>query len=193
MEENIVYFESGGKRNTEATLKLVKERAIKRGIKNVVLASITGFSAEKALEIFKDTDIKLTVVGLRGVGARSPFPEFPEGLRQKLTRLGHNFCFAQDVKYDFPEVVQTTLRRFSEGVKVCVEVALIATEAGYIQPGEEVIAAGGTGRLGYEKGGGVDTAIVIEAMKSKGFLELEPLKGRKEERRKIKEIICKPR
>lgn len=193
MDENIVYFESGGKHNTEATLKLVKERAIKRGIKNVVLASITGFSAEKALEIFKDTDIKLTVVGLRGVGARSPFQEFPEDLRQKLRRLGHNFCFAQDVKYDFPEVVQTTLRRFSEGVKVCVEVALITTEAGYIQPGEEVIAVGGTGRLEYEKGGGVDTAIVIEAMKSKVFLELEPLKGRKEERRKIKEIICKPR
>ncbi len=41
--------------------------------------------------------------------------------------------------------------------------------AGYISPGEEIIAVGGTGMLGYEKGGGVDTAIVIEAIKTEIF------------------------
>jgi hypothetical protein len=189
MEEKIVYFESGGKHNTEATLRLVRERAEKRGIKNVVLASVTGFSAEKALEIFKDSKIKLTVVGLKGPG----FPEFPKELQEKLKRLGHNVCYASDVKYEFPETVQDTLRRFSEGFKVCVEVALLATDAGYVKPGEEIIAVGGTGMIGYEKGGGVDTAIVMEAVKSKDFLKLESIFGKKEERRKIKEIICKPR
>jgi hypothetical protein len=189
MEEKIVYFESGGKHNTEATLRLVRERAEKRGIKNVVLASVTGFSAEKALEIFRDSKIKLTVVGLKGPG----FPEFPKELQEKLKRLGHNVCYASDVKYEFPETVQDTLRRFSEGFKVCVEVALLATDAGYVKPGEEIIAVGGTGMIGYEKGGGVDTAIVMEAVKSKDFLKLESIFGKKEERRKIKEIICKPR
>jgi hypothetical protein len=189
MEEKIVYFESGGKHNTEATLRLVRERAEKRGIKNVVLASVTGFSAEKALEIFKDSKIKLTVVGLKGPG----FPEFPKELQEKLKRLGHNVCYASDVKYEFPETVQDTLRRFSGGFKVCVEVALLATDAGYVKPGEEIIAVGGTGMIGYEKGGGVDTAIVMEAVKSKDFLKLESIFGKKEERRKIKEIICKPR
>ena len=189
MEEKIVYFESGGKHNTEATLRLVRERAEKRGIKNVVLASVTGFSAEKALEIFKDSKIKLTVVGLKGPG----FPEFPKELQEKLKRLGHNVCYASDVKYEFPETVQDTLRRFSEGFKVCVEVALLATDAGYVKPGEEIIAVGGTGMIGYEKGGGVDTAIVMEAVKSKDFLKLESIFGKKEERRKIREIICKPR
>jgi len=189
MEEKNVYFESGGKHNTEATLRLVKERAEKRKIKNVILASITGFSAEKALEIFKDTDIKLTVVSLKGPG----FPSFSESLRQKLEQLGHNVCFASDAKYEFPKMVQETLWRFSEGVKVCVEITLIATDLGCVQPGEEVIAVGGTGMLGYEKGGGVDTAIIMEAIKSKDFLKLETIFGRKEERRKIREIICKPR
>jgi len=177
------------KHNTEATLRLVRERAEKRGIKNVVLASVTGFSAEKALEIFKDSKIKLTVVGLKGPG----FPEFPKELQEKLKRLGHNVCYASDVKYEFPETVQDTLRRFSEGFKVCVEVALLATDAGYVKPGEEIIAVGGTGMIGYEKGGGVDTAIVMEAVKSKDFLKLESIFGKKEERRKIREIICKPR
>jgi hypothetical protein len=189
MEERIVYFESGGKHNTETTLKLVRERAEKRNIKNVVLASITGFSAEKALEIFQGSDIKLTVVSAKG----PHFPEFPEKLRQKLIQLGHNFCYASDVSYEFPEIVKETLWRFSEGIKVCVEVTLIATDAGFIKPGEEVIAVGGTGILGYEKGGGVDTAIIMVATKSKDFLKLEPIFGRKEERRRIREIICKPR
>jgi len=189
VEEKIVYFESGGKHNTEATLRLVKERAEKRGIKNVVLASVTGFSAEKALEIFKDSEIKLTVVGLKGPG----FPEFPKELQEKLKKLGHNLCYASDVKYEFPENVQDTLRRFSEGFKVCIEVALISADAGYVKPGEEIIAVGGTGAIGYERGGGVDTAIVMEAIKSRDFLKLESIFGKKEERRKIKEIICKPR
>jgi len=189
LEEKIVYFEAGGKHNTEATLRLVRERAEKRGIKNVVLASVTGFSAEKALEIFKDSKIKLTVVGLKGPG----FPEFPKKLQEKLKKLGHNFCYAPDVKYEFPETVQDTLRRFSEGFKVCVEVALIAADAGYVRLGEEIIAVGGAGMLGYERGGGVDTAIVMEAIKSRDFLKLESIFGKKEERRKIREIICKPR
>lgn len=190
--EKIVYFESGGKHNTDDTLKLAREKAAEKGIKNVVLASITGFSAEKALEAFKDTGVKLTVVSLRGPPG-SPFPGFPESLRLRLLGEGHNFCYASDIKYHFPEDVQKALCRFSEGLKVCVEVTLVATDAGFLQPREEVIALGGTGRLGYEKGGGLDTAIIIEAIKSKDFLNLETIFGKKEERRKIKEIICKPR
>ncbi|MEM2272808.1 MAG: pyruvate kinase alpha/beta domain-containing protein [Candidatus Bathyarchaeia archaeon] len=185
--EKIVYFESGGRHNTDATLSLAKERALEKGIKNVIIASITGFTAERALEIFKDANIKLTIVGLKGG------PQFPEDLRRKIEQMGHNFCYASDVKYEFPEIVQDTLRRFCEGLKVCVEITLIAAEMGFVQPKEEVIAIGGTGRLGYEKGGGADTAIIVEAIKSKDFLELETIFGRKEERRKIKEIICKPR
>lgn len=192
MEEKIVYFESGGKHNTEATLKLARERAEKRNIKNVVIASITGYSAEKALEIFKGSNIKLTIVGLRAVGG-APFPGFPEDLKRRLEQNGHNVCFANDIKYHFPEDVQKTLWRFCEGMKVCVEIGLIATDAGYVKPGEEIITVAGTGMLGYEKGGGVDTAIVMKAIKSKDFMELETIFGKKEERRKIKEIICKPR
>lgn len=131
----------------------------------------------------------MTVVGLKG----ARFPEFPKALRDRLRQLGHNFCYASDAHYEFPEQVQDALRRFCEGLKVCVEVALIAVDAGYVKPGEEIIAIGGTGMLGYERGGGVDTAIVIEAVKSKDFLRLESIFGTKEKRRKIREIICKPR
>ncbi|MEM2104088.1 MAG: pyruvate kinase alpha/beta domain-containing protein [Candidatus Bathyarchaeia archaeon] len=190
MEEKIVYFESSGMHNTEITLKLAKERAIKDNIKNVIISSISGFSAQKALEIFKDTDIKLTIVSLGK--AASNF--LPEQLKERLKSLGHNICFTGDVKYELPEAAVTAFRRFGEGLKVCVEITLAAVEAGLIPVGQEVIAAGGTGKRFYEKGGGVDTAIVIEAMKSHDFFVLEDSASfPKEERRKIKEIICKPR
>ncbi|MEM3597295.1 MAG: pyruvate kinase alpha/beta domain-containing protein [Candidatus Bathyarchaeia archaeon] len=190
MEEKTVYFESGGRHNTEATLKLAKEKAIKRNIKNVILSSTTGFSAQKALEILKNTNIKLTVISPGSTTSNS----FNEALKEQLKSLGHNHCFAGDVKYELPSVAVTAFRRFSEGIKVCVEITLVATEAGLIPPGQEVIAIGGTGKRNYEKGGGVDTAIIIETMKSHDFFALEDTASfPKEERRKIKEIICKPR
>ncbi|MEM4576196.1 MAG: pyruvate kinase alpha/beta domain-containing protein [Candidatus Nezhaarchaeales archaeon] len=190
MEAKITYFESGGIQNTEATLRLAKERAIERGVKNVVVASISGFSAEKALEVFKDTGIKLTIVSLKGFAG---FKGLPVELEERLKKMGHNVCYASDIKYQYPMEVQDAFRRLCEGFKVCVEIVLVATEAGYVKPGEEVIAIAGTGKLGYEKGGGLDTAIVMEALKSSDLLKLEPLVGGKEKRRKIKEIICKPR
>jgi len=190
MEDKIVYFESGGKHNTEATLELVKERATKRNIKNVVVASIGGFSAEKALEIFKSTDVKLTIVSL---GSSTSHP-FSESLEEQLKQLGHNLCFSGDVKYELPDIAVTAFRRISEGIKVCVENMLISTEAGLISAGQEIISVGGTGLRNYEKGGGSDTAIVIEAINSNDFFKIEDSPSfPKEERRKIKEIICKPR
>jgi hypothetical protein len=190
MEDMTNYFESGGKHNTETTLELAKKRAAKRNIKNVVIASSGGFSAEKALEVFKDTTVKLTIVSM-GTSARS---SFSENVKPRLEGAGHNLCFSGDVTYELPEIAITTLRRFSEGMKVCVQVMLVAVGAGLIQAGQEVVAVGGSGPRGYEKGGGADTAIVIEAMKSSDFFKLEDTPDfPKEERRKIKEIICKPR
>jgi hypothetical protein len=190
MEDITVYFDSGGKHNTEATLELAKKRAAQRNIKNVVIASSGGFSAEKALEVFKDTDVKLTIVSM-GTSARS---SFSENVKARLKEAGHNICFTGDVTYELPEIAVTTLRRFSEGMKVCVQVMLVAAGAGLIPVGQEVVAVGGSGPRGYEKGGGADTAIVIEAMKSSDFFKLEDTpEFPKEERRKIKEIINKPR
>jgi len=60
-----------------------------------------------------------------------------------MRSLGHNFCYASDVEYEPPEVVKDALRGFGEGLKVCAEIVLIATEAGFIKPGEGVIAMGG--------------------------------------------------
>ena len=190
MEEKIVYFESSGKHNTEATLELAKERTVKQNIKNVLVASISGFSAEKALEVFKDIDVRLSIISIGSSGRHS----ISEIVKEQLKRSGHRLCFSGDVEYELPDIAITAYRRLSEGIKVCVQSMLVATEAGLIPAGQETVAVGGTGPKNYEKGGGLDTAIVIEAMKSSEFFKLEDTAAfPKEERRKIKEIICKPR
>ncbi len=79
-------------------------------------------------------------------------------------------------------------------MKVCVQMTLMVTDMGMIPVGEEVIAVAGTGRVEFEAGGGVDTVIVIETVKSKDFFKLDmPISQAKREGRKIKEILCKPR
>jgi uncharacterized protein len=59
MEGKIVYFEDGGEENTEATFKLVQERLSHKEIKKIVLASTTGTTARKAMDFFKDQEVKL--------------------------------------------------------------------------------------------------------------------------------------
>ena len=52
------------------------------------------------------------------------------------------------------EIVAHTLRMLGQGVKVAVEVASMACDAGLAQPGQAMIALGGSGS-------GVDTAVIL--------------------------------
>lgn len=160
----MTYFEKPRRENVDKTLNLAKERAIQLGIKNVIVASTRGFTAEKALEVFKDTDIVLTVVG---IGRE----RFSQDVLGRLEEKGHNVCFSREVSYEYPELVKLAYRRFCEGVKVAVEIPMIAAEAGLISTEDDVVSVGKW-----------DTALVIKPAKSDRFSEL-----------RIRELICKPR
>jgi hypothetical protein len=71
--------------------------------------------------------------------------------------------------------VAHTLRLFSQGMKVAVEVAIMALEAGLIPSGAEVVAVGGTDE-------GCDTAVVVRPAHAHRFKEF-----------RVCEILCKPR
>jgi len=60
-------------------------------------------------------------------------------------------------------------------MKVCVEIVLMATDAGLTSIDKDVIAIAGTGR-------GADTAVLVRPASTSDFFNL-----------KIKEIIAKPR
>jgi len=58
-EVKTVYFEEPGKENTDETLRLAKERAEQLGIRDIVLASYTGYTALKAVEVFEGYNLSL--------------------------------------------------------------------------------------------------------------------------------------
>lgn len=160
----MTYYEVPGRENIVKTLELVKKRAKELGIKNVVVASTRGFTAERAFDAFKETDVTLTIVG---IGRES----FPESLLGKLEEEGHNVVFSRETSYEYPDLVKAAYRRFSEGVKVAVEIAMIAVQKGLVSTEEEVVSIGKW-----------DTALVIKPSTSDRFSELA-----------IRELICKPR
>jgi len=65
------------------------------------------------------------------------------------------------------EIIAYTLRLFgTEGLKVAVEVAVMAADAGLVPTDCEIIAVGGSG-------GGADTAVVLKAAHMNNFFDLE--------------------
>ena len=179
MEEKITYFESPGIDNTDETLRLAAERAKARGINKIVLASTRGDTARLAMERFAGTDIKMVVVPHQyGFGESQRFPaELISELEQKGHRVHFGtMLFHTDNFYGekAPTIMANVFRVFCQGMKVCVEIALMAGDGGLVEPGEKVIVVAGTGS-------GADTAVVVTGTTSTKANKL-----------RIHEIICKP-
>ncbi len=160
----MTYFKIAGKENVDKTLGLVKRMAEELGMQNVIVASTTGFTAEKAYDVFKNMDVTLTIVGTER-------NRFSRDLQRMLEEKGHHVRFSREVSYEYPELVKLAFRRFSQGVKVAVEIAMIAAQEGFASTGEDIICVGKW-----------DTALIIKPAKSDNFSEL-----------KVREIICMPR
>jgi len=139
---------------------------------------------EKALEAFYGQEVRLIAVG----GARE---RFPKDLLRRSEEQGHAIIFHNEVGKPFPEVVANAYRRFSEGVKVCVQIVADAVEAGLLNEGTRVIAVAGTGPAGFPEGGGADTALVMSALATERYGTEEQMPS-KPERRAIHEMLCKP-
>ncbi|MBI2829694.1 MAG: hypothetical protein HYX81_00885 [Chloroflexi bacterium] len=180
METKVTYFEEFGQKNTEETLRLALERANERGIKKVVLASTRGDTARLAAREWAGTGIKLIVVPHQ-FGFHQASQRFPAELVEELRAQGHavhfgTMLFHTDGLYgnSAPRQLAVMLRTFCQGMKVAVEIVLMAADAGLVSAGEQVIAVTGTGR-------GADTAVVAVAASSTSLTDFH-----------VTEIICKP-
>ncbi|MBZ4687544.1 MAG: uncharacterized protein PWQ96_903 [Clostridia bacterium] len=175
-----------GVAGTEKTLEVAVRKAQELQIKHIVISSHTGQSIRKLLEMANDLQITCVThhSGFRENGKN----EMPDEVRRELLEKGVNVLTTthlmagldRAVRNKFggvypAEIVATTLRMFGQGVKVCVEIAGMALDAGMIPFGEEIIAIGGHGQ-------GVDTAAVIVPAHSNHFFDT-----------KVKEILCRPR
>lgn len=186
VERKTLYFTSPGKANTDALLKFVKDYAVDRGVNQIVVASTTGETGVKASEVFKGFDVVVVThhAGFTEPGAQ----QLTEENRLKILENGAKILTAthalssveRAVRKKFGaiqllELIGHTLRLFSQGTKVCVEIVLMAADAGLIPVDKDVIAIAGTDR-------GADTALLIKPANASRFFDL-----------KIREIIAKPR
>jgi len=135
---------------------------------------------KKGYGFFGENNIKLVVVPHQHDFHREK-NAFPEELARSLRERGHHVHFATmlfhtDEFYGTGNatIMANLLRCFCQGVKVCFEIVLMATDAGLLAGGERVIAVAGTGR-------GADTALVMQAASTQHPWRL-----------KVDEILCKP-
>ena len=164
---------------------------MKRRIKDIIIASIRGKTAQKALKVFKNTDIKLYFATC---DACYGCDRFSKDIWKQVEDAGHSVIYTNEDSIPFPQNALLAYRRICEGMKVCVQLSMSVVDQGIIPSGTEIIAIGGTGGKSYSKGSGVDTAIIIEALSSSEFFSYpKTLKEHKLHARKIKEIICMPR
>ncbi len=185
--KRIVYFEKPGRENTEQTLKFAIERARELGIKYIVVASSYGDTARKAVEMV-DEGMQLVVVtyhtGFLKEGENTMPPEVEEELKRKGARVVRQSHILSGLERSISrklggvsrtEAIAEALRSlFGHGLKVCVEIAVMAADSGAI-PIEEIVAVGGRSR-------GADTAVVIRPAHMNNFFDME-----------VREIICMPR
>lgn len=184
-EKTILYHEAPGERNTEATLMRAKERAESLGIRNIVVASTSGQTGARACEVFKG--FNLVVVrhhaGFESPGSQQMTDEHEKAILTSGARIVTGSHALSGVERAIRtkrgtigplELMADTLRIFGEGAKVCVEITVMAADAGMIPVGQPVVAIGGTSR-------GADTALVVHPAHSNNFFNLY-----------VSEVIAKP-
>lgn len=188
VDKRILYFEEAGPQNTEEVLALAKGRAAELGIKDVVVATTHGGTALRAQEVFGGRDLNLVAVticeGFKDKGWNITVSERKRLADRGIKVLTSIHALGAGVSRSFADkyggnpiekVVRDTLYRFGQGMKVCVEIVLMAADAGLIPVDREVMAIAGTGE-------GADTCIVVKPAYPRKFLDLE-----------IREIVAKPR
>jgi hypothetical protein len=188
MELKTLVFETAGRDNTDATLRIAHERALALGIKQVVVASSHGYTAREAQKRFGPSGIQVIAVTIcHGYEAdgwtmtpeeRSATEALGVTVHTGIHSLGDGVGSAFSDKHGgraTEEIVRETLYRFGQGMKVAVECALMAADAGILDVSREIVSIAGTDE-------GADTAIVLKPSYPRTFHKLH-----------ILEVLAKPR
>jgi hypothetical protein len=187
---SIVYFESPGEKNTDHVIDIVAECIKKGGPKHVVVASGTGDTARKMLSKLEGSGASVVVVtyhcGADKEGENTMSPEVEKELTDqgaKIVRASHALSGIErsfTKKLGGPSRVETiaeALRSlFGQGMKVCVEITVMAADNGAIPCGDlEIIVVAGTE-------GGADTACIVRPSHANAFFKMQ-----------VREILAIPR
>ena len=186
--QKIFYFDRPGPGNTEEVIHAVKARVEELEIEHVIVASNSGKTAVQFCEALEGTDVKLIAVtshaGFHGGDQIDLEEENRRKLEErgvKIVRCAHTLSgVGRSISNKFGgvtpvELIAHTLRQFGQGVKVTVEISVMAADEGAIGTDREIIAVGGSGR-------GADTAVVLKPAHMNTYFDLQ-----------IREILAMPR
>ncbi len=194
MERRVSYFPEYGEQNTSAVVECVRRRLDDGDVTTIVVATSSG----KTALLFADALAKRPGLRLIAVGnpPGSAYEPMIAESRMKLAAKGvitvdyapYGCASLQGDAHrnmygalDLLVVVADIWRMMGgQGLKVAMEVGLMATNVGVLKPGEKVIAVGGTAS-------GADTAIVM-----KTALSLDIFSAEAERRPDLLEFICTP-
>ncbi len=178
-----MYWDAVGPRFTEKTVELALLRAKEAKISSIVVASCRGKTAELLAGKVENVVCVTHANGFAEPGANEMTPAVRQRLAAKGVQLlttthvlsGAERGISRKFGGAYPgEIMAHALRMLGQGLKVCVEIAVMALDAGLIPYGTNVIAIGGTAS-------GADTAVVIRPAHAANIFDTW-----------IAEIICKP-
>jgi len=186
-EGKVFYFEKKGSVNTDRTLEIALACCEQKGIKKIVVASSTGKTALLLREKAKPSIEVIGVTYSAGSKYREEVEEFNrnrETMIKKSIQVVRGLHALSATERAFENkyksgllplnIVADTLRMFSQGMKVCLEVAVMAAEGGFVTPDEEVVVVGGSGT-------GADTAVIMKPAYAASMFET-----------KFKAVLCMP-
>jgi len=179
-----MYIDSIGSDNTAEAAEIALRAAEERGIRHILVASNTGNTAKLLLN---DKGIGITMVSHAYGFVTDGENELPNETRRELEKMGirvftttHVLSGAErGIRRVFGgigpvEIIAQSLRMLGQGTKVCVEISVMALDAGLIPFGEPVVAVAGSGR-------GADTVIIVTPAHAAKIFDV-----------RINEILCKP-
>ena len=186
IEKTVLYFDEPGEANTEACIERVMHEVEENGYRYVVVASSTGETGVEFAKALKDLETEVYVV--KYADGDGETADITDDMKKELADNNATFFRSPSISLSLDgafglklapmgpsKVAYSTLKRFGEGLKVCCEIIMMATDKGLLTEGVEAIAVAGTKS-------GADTVAVIRGAASMRFRVL-----------KVMEIIAKPR
>ena len=179
-------WKKAGGAQTEDTLRAAFDFAEQIGGATVIAASTWGDTGVAAAKMGQTRGIPVVVVthntGFKEPGVVELKAEHRSAVEAAGAKIltgtmvlrGIGAAFRKKFGGSDEDIAATVLRMFGQGMKVCVEIAAMVSDAGLIPPNEDIVCVAGTAR-------GADTAVWLRPASSNDFFDI-----------KIRHIITKP-
>jgi len=184
--KQITYFKKPGIENTDKAIQLAVKRVEEGDIRKIVVATSSGETGLKVIKSFAGKDIQIIPVVLNAGSKFSGSTDWKNN-RKEFEKAGIKFVqgiqtfsgVERAIKDRWNTagpvmILSDALRIPGEGFKVGIEVAVMAADAGFVSPDENVMTIAGTSR-------GADTVLIVKPAYSHNFFDFA-----------VREIICKP-